>query len=92
MVITGGYNVYPRDVEDALLSHPSAAEAAIVGAPDPKRVEAIVAFVVLRIAPAYSEANLIAHVASWIASYKKPHCIVLSDALPSAQLRAPADK
>jgi acyl-CoA synthetase (AMP-forming)/AMP-acid ligase II len=48
MIITGGYNVYPREVEDALASHPSVAHCAVVGAPDPTWVEAVTAFVVLR--------------------------------------------
>ena len=82
MIITGGYNVYPREVEDALLSHPSIVEAAVVGASDPTWVETIVAFVVLRPEPACNDAELISHVAGRIASYKKPHRIVVTDALP----------
>jgi len=82
MIIPGGYNVYPREVEDALLSHPSVVEAAVVGAPDPKWVEAVVAFVVLRPDATSDAAELIAHVADQIASYKKPHRIILADTLP----------
>src|SRR4029453_18246814 len=48
LVITGGYNVYPREVEDALMAHPAVAGAAVVGAPDPTWVEAVTAFVTLR--------------------------------------------
>lgn len=82
MIVTGGYNVYPREVEDALLSHPAVEEAAVVGVPDPKWVEAVVAFVVLRPSVACEPALLTAHVAEQIASYKKPHRIVLAPALP----------
>lgn len=82
MIVTGGYNVYPREVEDALLSHPAVVEAAVVGAPDPKWVEAVVAFVVLCPDVACEPAALIAHVAKRIASYKKPHRIVVAAALP----------
>jgi len=82
MIITGGYNVYPREVEDSLLSHPAIAEAAVVGAPDPKWVEAIVAFVVVRPGHTCSDAELIAHLAERIASYKKPHRIVVANTLP----------
>ena len=48
MIITGGYNVYPREVEDVLMAHPAVAGAAVVGAPDPTWVEAVTAFVTLR--------------------------------------------
>ena len=82
MIITGGYNVYPREVEDALLSHPAVTEAAVVGAPDDKWVEAVVAFVVLRDVDSVGERALIVHVADQIASYKKPHRIEFVDALP----------
>ena len=48
MIVTGGYNVYPREVEDALMVHPAVAECAVVGAPDATWVEAVTAFVSLR--------------------------------------------
>ncbi|MCY0536202.1 long-chain-fatty-acid--CoA ligase, partial [Klebsiella pneumoniae] len=66
-------NVYPREVEDALMSHPAVQAAAVVGAPNDKGVEAVVAFVVLR--DDAEPAELIAHVGRQIASYKKPHWI-----------------
>jgi len=83
MIITGGYNVYPREVEDALLSHPAVAEAAVVGAPDAKWVEAVVAFVVLRPERSVDAEDIIAHVATRIASYKKPHRVIFDDGLPT---------
>jgi len=82
MIISGGYNVYPREVEDALLTHPMVLECAVVGAPDPKWVEAVTAFVVLRAGATATEAELIAHVASQVASYKKPHRVLSADAIP----------
>ena len=48
LIIRGGFNVYPRDVEDALLRHPDVAAAAVVGRPDEKYGEEVVAFVQLR--------------------------------------------
>jgi long-chain acyl-CoA synthetase len=48
LIVTGGSNVYPREVEEVLLRHPAVAEAAVVGRPDPEWGEAIVAFVVAR--------------------------------------------
>lgn len=82
MIISGGYNVYPREVEDALMSHAAVLEAAVVGAPDEKWVEAVTAFVILRSGMAADEAALIAHVAGQIASYKKPHKVIFTDAIP----------
>ncbi len=82
MIISGGYNVYPREVEDALLTHPAVFEAAVVGAPDEKWVEAVVAFVVLKPDAAVEEADLIRHVAGQIASYKKPHAVRFVASIP----------
>lgn len=82
MIISGGYNIYPREVEDALLSHPAIAEAAVVGAPDDKWVEAVVAFVVVRPGQSIAASALIAHVGSRIASYKKPHRVHIVDEIP----------
>lgn len=82
MIISGGYNVYPREVEDALLTHPAVSEAAVVGAPDEKWVEAVVAFVVLKPDVSVSESELIQHVAGQIASYKKPHSIQFTSSIP----------
>jgi acyl-CoA synthetase (AMP-forming)/AMP-acid ligase II len=82
MIISGGYNVYPREVEDALLTHAAVSEAAVVGAPDEKWVEAVVAFVVLKPDVSVSESELIQHVAGQIASYKKPHSIQFTSSVP----------
>ncbi|MFG2086887.1 class I adenylate-forming enzyme family protein [Spirillospora sp. NPDC048824] len=85
MIISGGYNVYPREVEDALLEHPAVREAAVVGTPDERWVEAVTAVVVL--APGTTaddelRERLVAHVTERVASYKKPRRIVFSDAVP----------
>ena len=48
MIISGGFNIYPREVEDALMSHPSVASAAVIGVPDDKWGEAVKAFIVLK--------------------------------------------
>lgn len=86
MIISGGYNIYPREVEDALTGHPAVLEAAVVGLPDDKWVEAVTAVVVLRPGRSETEADLIAHVAGQIASYKKPHRVVLADAIPKTAI------
>jgi fatty-acyl-CoA synthase len=84
MIITGGYNVYPREVEDALLSHPAVAEAAVVGAPDPTWVEAVVAFVVARPGARLDRDALAGHVRDRVAGYKVPKHIEVVDAVPKS--------
>lgn len=82
MIITGGYNVYPREVEDILMDHPAVAECAVVGVKDAKWVEAVTAAVTLRPGETASAGDLIAHVAERVASYKKPRQVVFVDAVP----------
>ncbi|MBU2698006.1 class I adenylate-forming enzyme family protein [Pimelobacter sp. 30-1] len=84
MIITGGYNVYPREVEDALSSHPAVAECAVVGAPDDKWVEAVTAFVTLRPGTTADEAELIEHVRGRIAAHKAPKSVRFVDAIPKS--------
>ncbi|MFY0478578.1 AMP-binding protein [Achromobacter marplatensis] len=82
LVISGGYNIYPREVDEVLYLHPDVAEAAAVGWPDSYRGEVIRAFVVLRPGAAVDEAGLIAHCQSNLARYKVPTVISILDALP----------
>jgi len=62
MIISGGFNIYPREVEDALMAHPAVASAAVIGIPDDKWGEAVKAFVVLKPGVIHSAAELQAHV------------------------------
>ena len=62
MIISGGFNIYPREVEDALMSHPAVASAAVIGVPDDKWGEAVKAFVVLKAGAAADFDTLHAHV------------------------------
>jgi fatty-acyl-CoA synthase len=62
MIISGGFNIYPREVEDALMSHPSVASAAVIGIPDDKWGEAVKGFVVLKAGANSGVAELQAHV------------------------------
>jgi long-chain acyl-CoA synthetase len=71
LIISGGSNVYPREVEEVLLAHPGVAEACVVGRADPEWGEAVVAFVVAR-ANAPSAADLDAHCLASIARFKRP--------------------
>ncbi|TFW09264.1 long-chain fatty acid--CoA ligase [Oxalobacteraceae bacterium OM1] len=82
MIITGGYNVYPLEVENALLTHPAVRECAVIGLPHEKWVESVTAVVVLRPGMEASEAELIAHVATQVASYKKPQRVIFDTEIP----------
>ncbi|HEV7898093.1 MAG TPA: AMP-binding protein [Planosporangium sp.] len=84
MIITGGYNVYPREVEDALLSYPGVAEAAVVGAPDPTWVESVVAFVVARPGAQLDRDALAGHVRDRVAGYKVPKRIEVVESVPKS--------
>jgi acyl-CoA synthetase (AMP-forming)/AMP-acid ligase II len=84
VIMTGGYNVHPREVEDALMTHPAVAEAAVVGAPDATWVEAVTAFVALRPGAAISEDELRNTVLGRIAGHKVPKTVTVVDAIPKS--------
>jgi len=80
MIISGGENIYPAEIERVLLVHPAVAEAAVIGRPDPKWQEVPVAYVVCR-APVEADA-LKQHVTGELARFKVPREYVFVDALP----------
>jgi long-chain acyl-CoA synthetase len=80
MVISGGTNIYPREVEEALLTHPQVAEVSVIGRPDPEWGEVVVAFVVCR--EALSVAELDAHCLAQVARFKRPKHYHLVQSLP----------
>lgn len=82
MIISGGENVYPAEVEKVLLEHAGVAEAAVIGKPDDKWGEVPVAFVVAVPGQSLAEDDLIAFCASRIAKYKTPKQIILRESLP----------
>ena len=83
LIISGGYNIYPREVEEALEAHPLVAEAAVLGLPDAEFGEQVAAAVVLTTDSRQpTEAELAAWCRERLASYKKPRRIVFVDALP----------
>jgi len=86
LVIRGGFNVYPRDVEEVLFAHPAVAEAAVVGRPDPVMGEEIVAFVVLAPAAEMAEEDLLAFCRERLAKYKAPKEIHFVAALPKSPI------
>jgi fatty-acyl-CoA synthase len=81
MIISGGENIYPAEVERVLLEHPAVIDAAVVGVPHAKWVETPIAVVVCE-GRAPDEAELIDFVKGRIASYKKPSRIVFVEELP----------
>ncbi|MCM2251860.1 MAG: AMP-binding protein, partial [Ramlibacter sp.] len=82
MAIVGGYNVYPREIDEVLFSHPAVQEAAAAGVPDPYYGEAIRAFVVLRDGAGESAEELLAYCQRNLARYKVPSRIFLVSELP----------
>ncbi|MFE0703350.1 long-chain fatty acid--CoA ligase [Streptomyces sp. NPDC058872] len=82
VVIRGGFNVYPREVEEVLHLHPDVTEAAVLGVPHPVHGQEIAAAVVLRPGSGLSPAELRTHVRERIAPYKYPRRIWFVDALP----------
>ena len=86
MIISGGLNVYPREVEIALESHPSVAEAAVAGVPDERWGERVTAWVVLRDGHDFDEDALVAHARTLLAGYKCPKRVFRLAELPRNQL------
>jgi acyl-CoA synthetase (AMP-forming)/AMP-acid ligase II len=82
MIITGGLNVYPREVEIVLEQHPSVAEAAVAGVPHEWWGEQVTAWVVLRDGHGFDEAALIAHARTRLAGYKCPKQVFQRASLP----------
>jgi long-chain acyl-CoA synthetase len=82
LLISGGSNVYPREVEEVLLTAPGVDEVAVVGAPDAEWGEAVVAFVVPRPGATLDVAALDAHCLAHIARFKRPRRYVVVDTLP----------
>jgi acyl-CoA synthetase (AMP-forming)/AMP-acid ligase II len=82
LVISGGLNVYPAEVEAALLRHPGVAEAAVLGLPDRVWGEVVAAVVVAAPGAAPTREELVAHCERLLADYKKPRRIEFRDALP----------
>ena len=85
LIIVSGFNVYPAEVEDVLLEHPDIADAAVVGAPNPRSGEAVAAFVVPVPGREPTLAGIRDHVARRLARYKVPTSLRLVDALPRNQ-------
>jgi long-chain acyl-CoA synthetase len=82
MVIVGGFNVYPREVDEVLFSHPKIREAATVGKPDPRLGEVLVAFVVRQAGEELTEQEFFEYCKQEMVKYKRPVEVYFVDALP----------
>lgn len=82
MIIRGGFNIYPRDLEELLMAHPSVAEAGVVGVPSPSMGEEVIAYVVKRRGAQVTEEELIQFFHENIAKYKSPRFIKIVGYLP----------
>jgi len=82
MIVTGGENVYSREVEDVLYMHPAIAEVAVIGIPDPLWVERVHAVVVLKADATATENEIIAFCKEHVASYKAPKSVEFLESLP----------
>jgi len=86
LIIRGGFNIYPREVEDVLYAHPAVAEAAVVGVRDPLMGEDVLAFVALKTGVTADAAALIGFCQERLARYKCPKQVRFVDALPKSPI------
>ncbi|CEO87547.1 Long-chain-fatty-acid--CoA ligase (part 2) [Syntrophaceticus schinkii] len=82
MIIVGGLNVYPREIEDCLLRHPRVAEAAVIGIPEELRGEVPLALVVLKAGATTTAEELILYCRRTLANFKCPRQVIFVDSLP----------
>lgn len=82
MIISGGENIYPREIEDVLYTHPTVLEAAVIGIPDEKWGETVLAVVALRPGATATEEELLRYCAARLAGYKRPRRVEFVESLP----------
>ncbi len=82
MIIRGGFNVYPRDVEEVLMTHPAISLVAVIGVPDEARGEEVKAYVVLKEGASATPEEIIAWSKKQMADYKYPRLVEIVDSLP----------
>jgi long-chain acyl-CoA synthetase len=86
MIIAGGFNVYPREVDEVLYQHPKVADAVTVGVPDPYRGETIKAFIVLKQGQTATEAEIIKFCKEKLAPYKVPKLVEFRNSIPKSAI------
>lgn len=84
LIIAGGFNIYPRDVEEVLYEHPKVQEAVVCGVPDPYRGETVKAFIVLKPGEMSTAEEIIAFCKERLANYKVPRQVEFREALPKS--------
>jgi long-chain acyl-CoA synthetase len=82
MIIRGGYNVYPREVEEVLMTHPDVSLAAVIGVPDESHGEEVKAVVIRNEGASVTEDELVAWGREQMAGYKYPRIVEFVDSLP----------
>ncbi len=82
MIISGGNNIYPREIEEIILKHPAVSEVTVIGVPDQEWGEAVKALVVRQAGANLSAQDVIEHCKNFLASYKKPKLVEIVEALP----------
>jgi acyl-CoA synthetase (AMP-forming)/AMP-acid ligase II len=82
LIITGGFNVYPNEVEEVIYTHAAVSECAVVGLPDPDWGEAVTAFVIPKRGATVDVADILGHCSRALAGFKKPKRVVLVDEIP----------
>ncbi len=86
MVIAGGFNIYPRDVEEVLYTHPKIMEAAVAGINDPYRGETLKAYIVLKEEETMTEEEVFEHCKTSLAAYKVPKLVEFKPELPKTMI------
>ena len=82
MIVSGGENIYPREIEEVLITHPAIADVAVIGIPDPDWGEAVKAFVTLKEGQVLDEQAVIDYCKKHLASYKKPKTVAFIPSIP----------
>jgi fatty-acyl-CoA synthase len=92
MIVSGGFNVFPREIEDVLAHHPAVSQSAVIGVPDEKWGEAVKAIVVLRPDAAATAEELIAAVKEHKGAHYAPKSVEFADGIPLSPLGKPDKK
>jgi fatty-acyl-CoA synthase len=96
MIVTGGFNVYPREIEDILSQHPAVAQVAVIGVPHPKWGEAVKALVVLRVGQTVESQQLVTQLMSMVSerkgSFQAPKLVEFVASIPLTPLGKPDKK
>jgi long-chain acyl-CoA synthetase len=87
MIICSGFNVYPREIDEVLYTHPKVLEAGAVGIPDEKRGETVKVFVVAKPGEHLTEEDIIQYCRQYLAPYKVPKSVEFIDALPRTSVK-----